>query len=116
MQRSNSMEDIQITQFLRDHHKTLRGLLAQSEASPVRARTMETGVEGELLDEFELHCLMEERTLYPALRNCGDPVIVGKVAECYSDHEELKQVVAAAHGFLKAGHLTEVRNHMGKVI
>jgi hemerythrin-like domain-containing protein len=76
---------------------------------------MEVGVEGELLDELELHCLMEERTLYPALRNCGDPSLEGRVAENFNDHEELKQAVAAAHGFLKAGKLAEVRDHLETV-
>lgn len=109
------MENIQITQFLRDHHKTIRGLLAQAEASPVRARSREVGAEGELLDEIELHCLMAERTLYSALRNCEDSQLEGHVAECFHAHDELKQVVAVAHAFLKEARMLEVREQIETV-
>jgi iron-sulfur cluster repair protein YtfE (RIC family) len=107
-----AMENIPITQFLRDHHKTIRGLLAQCEAAPARAPSMEVGVEGELLGELELHCRMEEETLYPALQNSGDTALRAQVDESFHDHGELKQAVGTAWDLLRDDRLADLREHL----
>lgn len=101
-----------ITQLLRDQHKTIRGLLAQSEAAPSRAPSMQDGVEHELFDELELHCLIEERTLYPALRSSPDPAIRARSDVSLLHHAELEQAVGDARGLLRQSKHSELREQL----
>lgn len=106
------MEYSSITHLLRDQHKTIRGLLAQSEASPVRAPSMQNGVEHELFDEIELHCLIEERTLYRELRKSPDAIIRVKSDASFLHHAELEAAVGEARDLLRKSRHSELRDQI----
>jgi len=55
------------TQFLRNSHKTIVGLLAQAKASVARAPGMEPGVIRELCMMIEIHSSLEKELLLPDL-------------------------------------------------
>lgn len=76
---------------------------------------MQEGVEYELFDEIELHCLIEERTIYPALRSGPDAEIRAQSDVSYQHHEELEQAVAEARKLMSAPRNSELREAIDTV-
>lgn len=76
------------TKFLRDNHKTLRGLFTQLEASGLRAPEMKQGVRKQLWREFDIHSRLEEELFYPALRAALDLREQGLIDDSINIHRE----------------------------
>jgi hemerythrin-like domain-containing protein len=80
-------------ELLRTQHREMEELL--SALAKARAPSVRASVVAELGDLFAVHFALEERVLYPGVREAADGPVANVVILAVEDHMGLKRLVAA---------------------
>jgi hypothetical protein len=92
------MTNVNATQFLRDDHRTIRGLFSQFEAVDARAPEMKDGVCREILMKLEIHQKVETELFYPAAMELLDKEGQALVQRSLDEHGALERLLGEIRG------------------
>jgi iron-sulfur cluster repair protein YtfE (RIC family) len=88
--------DVDALRLLESDHRRFEDLFKKGEATTVRAAKSRTELLDTLTAELTLHELLEEKLLYPALKN--HPEAAEVVLEGYQEHHVADLIVTELHG------------------